>query len=489
MRKFFLLTLSIFFLLRVNGQMELKPGYYAVFFKDKNGTPASLDSPQTFLSQRAIERRKTQNIAFDYRDLPVSSVYLDSLKKYGLKIWSVSKWLNGAVIKIQDSSQIKLLDTLVKKWDFLLPDYSHLIVPKNYKPKPLKPVEIDSSWYTVKIGDSLDYGKANDQNFLINIPALNAMGYTGKGVYTAVLDAGFWNANKIKVFSHLFDTVQSNGQVLGWYDYVDNDSTVFNTGSHGTMALSTIAARSKNMVGGAPDAYFYLFRTEDENTEYKIEEFNWVVAAEKADSLGVDVISTSLGYNDFDDSVSSYTYDDMNGNTAMSTIGADLAAEKGIIVVVSAGNEGDNSWFFITAPGDGDSVLTVGAVAMWGGVASFSSRGPTSDGRIKPDVVADGLFAIVANQRGKIIASAGTSFSAPTVAGLMICLRQAFPDKKNTDLINAVKLSGSSVKHPNYNVGYGIPNGYIAYKILERQKNNDSDQKVPDNTSTTDSNE
>ncbi len=453
-------------------QLLLKPGYYAVFFRDKQGTTASLDSPQTFLSPRAIERRKHFNIPITEQDLPVSQVYLDSLKKYGFQIWEKSKWLNGVVLKIDDSTQLALLDSLVNAWDFLLPNYNHLIVPKDSGKVHFY---VDSALVArfpkdTALAPVYDYGLAEVQNNLVNIPELHSLGYQGQGVVMALLDAGFWNANKIKAFKHLFDGDTTNGEVLGYYDFVHQDTNVFDAAAHGTMALSTIAANdSGNMVGTAPKASFYLFRTEDENSEYKIEEFNWAVGAETADSLGVDEISSSLGYTTFDDSTMNYTYKDLNGNTAISTIAADIAASKGIIVVISAGNEGDNPWHFVSVPADGDSVVAVGAVISFPpySVASFSSRGPTYDGRIKPDVAAVGLFTSVVNQRGKTTISAGTSFSGPTVAGVLACLRGAYPNIGNMDIVKALKMSGSTAFHPNFNVGYGIPNAYLAYEILK----------------------
>ncbi len=474
MRKTVLILSLAFMLTGLHAQVLLKPGYYAVFFKDKKGTVAILDTPLTYLSPKAIERRQMFGIPFTEQDLPVSKVYLDSLKKYGFVIWEKSKWFNGVVLKIDDSLQLKTLDSLIEAWDFLLPDYSHLIKPKTGKPEKLVVDSQDIAYpKDTLIADIFNYGQAREQNILLKVNRLHSLGYTGENVTMALLDAGFLRVDKIPGFEHLFDGDTANGEILGYYDFVENDTTVFNTGSHGTMALSTIAAFDDQMVGTAPYAKFYLFRTEDEKSEYKIEEFNWLVAAEKADSLGVDIISSSLGYNDFDDTTMSYTYQDMNGNTALSTIAADIAASKGILVVISAGNEGSDKWYFITAPADADSVLSVGAVFRGGDfVAFFSSRGPSSDGRIKPEVAAVGVGTAVYSRKGKVTYASGTSFSAPTVAGLTACLKQAFPGKSNMEIIRALEMSGSTALHPNFNVGYGVPNGYLAYQILLHQKEN-----------------
>ncbi len=462
---------------RVFSQVYLKPGYYAVFFKDKQGTRASLDSPQTFLSARALEHRRIYHIPVTEQDLPVSQVYIDSLKKFGFDIWLKSKWLNGVVVRLQDSSQLTLLDSLIRVWDFLLPDYSSMIWPKD---SAKTHYYVDSEFLTkfkldTPLTDVYKYEAALDQDTTLKVNRLHSLGYAGQNVVIAVFDAGFKRVNKIKAFKHLFDGRQDNGELLGVYDFVDKDSSVFGSEQHGTMALSTMAADFKDMVGTAPKASFYLFRTEDESSEYKIEEFNWLVAAETADSLGVDVISSSLGYTTFDDSLMNYSYKDLNGNTAISTIAADIAASKGKIVVISAGNEGDNSWHYLSFPADADSCLAVGAVMSYPPypVAFFSSRGPTYDGRIKPDVAAFGFWAVVVNGLGFVNLQAGTSFSAPQVAGLAACLRSAFPEMSNMDIIKAIKAGASDALHPNFNVGYGIPNAYLSYQILkywQRQK-------------------
>ena len=478
----FLLVLIFCFEQKSFSQILLKPGYYAVFFKDKQGTAYSLDSPQTFLSQRAIEHRKIYGIPITEQDLPVSEVYVDSLKKYGFDIWLKSKWLNGVVVKIADSSQLALLDSLVRAWDFLLPDYSAMIWPKD---SARSHYYVDSAFLSMfksdtSLPDVYDYEAAEDQDTILKVNRLHSLGYAGQNVIIAMFDAGFKRANRLKAFSHLYDGKPENGEVLGVYDFVDKDSTVYSSEQHGTMALSTIAAAYRDMVGTAPRASFYLFRTEDENSEYKIEEFNWLVAAEKADSLGVDIISSSLGYTTFDDSTMNYTYKDLNGNTAISTIAADIAASKGIIVVVSAGNEGDNSWKYVSVPADADSCLAVGAVSSFSPdlIPTFSSRGPTYDGRIKPDVAAIGLFAVVVSGLGVVTLEAGTSFSAPQVAGVAACLRSAFPKMSNMAIIKAIKAGGSNALHPNNVIGYGIPDAYLSYQILkywQSQKSNSTE--------------
>ncbi|MEZ4687971.1 MAG: S8 family serine peptidase [Bacteroidia bacterium] len=264
---------------------------------------------------------------------------------------------------------------------------------------------------------------------------------------------------------------QTNKSVA-WWDFVDNDSTVFREDDHGTNVMSTIGANLPGeMVGMAPHATFILARTEDAGSETKQEEHNWVAALEWADSIGVDVIHSSLGYSEFDQGIGDYTYDDMDGNTAVITRAADLAARKGIIVTTSAGNEGSGSWHYITAPCDGDSVLCAGAINKRYRPSSFSSWGPSSDGRVKPDVTALGSRTTVASRRNYITASDGTSFSGPLIGGLVTCLVQAHPDRSNIDIIEAVRMSGDQYNAPDDRFGYGVPDAAFADSLLSNVKN------------------
>jgi hypothetical protein len=223
-----------------------------------------------------------------------------------------------------------------------------------------------------------------------------------------------------------------------------------------------------SLIGTAPEASYMLFRTEDSNLETLIEEDNWAAAAEYADSAGVDIINSSLGYTIlYDDTLNSHSYADMDGNSTIITKAADLAASRGILVINSAGNSGSNDWYYIGAPADGDSVLSVGAVNAFGDIASFSSRGPSYDGRIKPNVCAQGVLAVVADLDSTIRVANGTSFSAPIIAGLSACLWGAL----STDIINidnmtlfqSIQQSAHLFQNPNDSLGYGIPNFYQAY--------------------------
>jgi len=255
---------------------------------------------------------------------------------------------------------------------------------------------------------------------------------------------------------------------LGTWDFVANEASVNEDNVHGMSCLSTIAANLPGLfVGTAPKSSFYLYRTEDISGEYPIEEQNWVAAAEKADSLGVDVFSVSLGYTTFDNSSFNHDYTDMNGNTTIISKGCDLAAKKGILVVVAAGNEGNGAWKYITAPADADSVLAVGAVNTARQVAGFSSYGPSSDGQIKPDVAAVGQGAVIANQNtGGPVFNNGTSYACPIMAGIVSCLWQAFPEVNNMTIIDEVRKSSDRANMPDDRTGYGVPNAKKAFVSL-----------------------
>ena len=446
----------------VNAQYQVYPGKYAVKFTDKNFSNYLVSKPDEFLSQKALERRKKFSIDVNTQDLPVSQLYVDSLKKMGFEIHGVSKWLNCAIV-ICDSAKI----TELKNISFV--DYNYNWRKKSpktpYNPDLTRPKFKKEK--NVNTASTLKYGKSANQNEMLNIQMLHNQGFKGQGVVIALLDAGFYHANVLPAFKQAFD----NGHFLGAYDFVDRDTTVFGSDTHGMNALSCIVANIPNeFIGTAPEASFYLFRTEDGATENIIEEFNWAMAAEKADSLGVDLIHSSLGYNDFDDDTKTYQVEDIDGNTAISTIAADIAASKGIVVTVSAGNEGDEPWRYVSSPADADSILGVGAVDKNRKLAYFSSRGPTADNRVKPDACAKGLSTAVEGASGHTTTSNGTSFSGPVLAGAVTCLIQAHPKASPMDIINAVRAAGDRYNNPDGDYGYGIPDFYIAHKILLQKK-------------------
>ena len=452
---------SIFFvlgLLTCCSSLIAQERVWVVFTDKGEQITERLSNPHTFLSAEALARRNAQGLAIDATDLPVSSAYLTSLQQYPLQILSTSRWLNAAAVALTPNLKEELADLCFVKE---IRPMGQLVTTGYSADTPV--TTIQNSPITRPQANVFDYGKANVQNTMIRVPELHNKGFTGKGVRVAIFDSGFDGVDQISVF----DSIRANGQIIATYDFVDGDSNVYGDHSHGTQVLSTIAANQPGeMVGTAPHASFVLCRTEISGTETRQEEYNWVAAMEWVDSIGVDIIHTSLGYSEFDSEAESYTYEDMDGNTAITTRAADLAAKKGIIVTVSAGNEGNAQWHYITAPCDGDSVICVGSVDRFNKRSGFSSFGPTSDGRIKPDVVAMGSQTIVASPRGYTHPSFGTSFSGPLVAGLVACVRQAHPDRPHMDIVQAIRMSGDQYSMPDAEYGYGIANAARADSLL-----------------------
>jgi len=322
--------------------------------------------------------------------------------------------------------------------------------------------------------NDLEYGMSINQIKMMNGHILHNMGFKGEGMQIAVLDAGFYRVDSLPAF----DSLWANDQILGTKDFVRGGEVSFNTSQHGMQVLSTMGGYLPGkLIGTAPKANYWLLRSEDASTEYIIEEFNWARAAEYADSVGADVVNTSLGYSDFNDKTQSHRYQDLDGNTTPISRAADWAAERGMLVVVSAGNEGYSSWSYITAPADADSIITVGAVSASGEYAYFSSVGYTPDGRIKPDVVAQGLWSVVQGTSGNASVSNGTSFSAPILCGAVTCLWQSHPDISNMDIKKALIASGHQYTNPDSLLGYGIPDFGKAYLYLKEMTQKDSTQE------------
>lgn len=431
-----------------------------VMFTDKGDTQALSPREKPMLSAASLARRNAMGIGFDASDLPVYSPYVDALRAKGFKVLSVSRWLNAAVVEMP-AAQREALDAFcfvreVRPVRTLQQARARMSV-QELPAVLLQPARRYNST------DAFDYGEATHQNTMLNIRPLHERGFSGRGVRVAVFDSGFDGADTLDVF----DSLWAQKRIIGWRDFVDGDKDVFRDDSHGTQVLSTIAANLPgDMVGMAPHASFLLCRTENARSETQQEEHNWVRAMEWADSIGVDVIHTSLGYSEFDNEAESYTHEDLNGRTAIVSRAAALAARKGIIVTTSAGNEGDGSWGRITAPCDADSILCVGAVDRYGKYSRFSSYGPSADGRVKPDVVAMGSRTTVASPRNYLTSSDGTSFSGPLVGGMVACLRQAHPKRSNLEIIEAVRLSGDQFNFPDEKYGYGIPNAAFADSLL-----------------------
>jgi len=429
--------------------------YYWITFKDKSGTPFQLNHPESFLSKRAIDRRIRQGIAIDQSDLPVSPVYLDTLINRGATLVHTSKWLNGATITTADTT---LIERIAKLPFVTSAQLSKPALPKKSVILKFREEEISGTF------NPADYGQSINQLTQLNGQYLHNLGFRGEGVQVAILDAGFWHVNVITAF----DSLRNAGRILGTRDFVDPTSDIYEQHTHGMSVLSCMAGNlSTTLIGTAPDASYYLFRTEDALTEYPIEEDNWVAAAELADSLGVDVINSSLGYFLFDDPSMNYSYADMNGHKTRVTQGANMAFQKGILVFTSAGNEGNNVWRHIIAPSDGENVIGVAAVDKDGVRATFSSVGPAFGGAIKPNVAAMGSFTYLITSKEEAGYSSGTSFSSPVLAGMGACLLQSNPYSPAKLVKEAIEHSASIYTKPDSLSGYGIPDFEKADKYLK----------------------
>ncbi|HYG38173.1 MAG TPA: S8 family serine peptidase [Cytophagales bacterium] len=441
----FIFILSFFSFLPVDAQR------YFIYLEDKNGSEYSLERPHDFLTEKAIQRRLKQNIAVTERDLPVSTNYIDQIKSEGGKVVFKSRWLNGVLVEASEEVYAK-----IKALPFVKEDQDLSFKRKRVASKGKSSLKSYKSFEE-------DYGTSLLQNQMLGIDAMHEDGYYGEGITIAVLDAGFYKANEFSLFDSLF----KNGRVVATYDFVNREKEVFEDDSHGMQVLSVMSGyTSGGLIGGAYKSDYVLLKTEEVGTETREEEIFWLAGAEFADSLGADILTSSLGYNTFDNPDDNYTYADLDGNTALITKAADHAASVGMLVVVSVGNEGNDSWGTLTLPADGDSVLAVGAVNDKGEYATFSSRGNTADNRIKPEVVALGVGTVVGNSFGGISKNNGTSFSSPLIAALAAGLWEAFPDLTNMELMELIKKSGNNAQSPDSLFGYGIPN-YLAAKKLQ----------------------
>ena len=426
---------------------------YAVHYRYKPETSYNLEVPGMLLSEKALDRRAREGVAADSTDLPVSPKYIASIRPLVYNIQYHSKWLNASVVVATEEQMAEVAalpfvrETVLVGRGFYADTYdgkkASLSIPVSIRLKSRKT-------------DTYDF-----QNEILGIPAMHEAGFTGAGVTIAVFDAGFANVDKISGMEHLFE----QDRIVATRDFVTPGAVdVFRVDGHGTASLSVMAAfEPGQLVAGAYGADYILCITEDVQSEYKIEEYNWVRAAEFADSLGADIINSSLGYNSFDDASMNYVHEDLDGKTAIITRGAALAAQKGILVVSSAGNEGNGSWKTITAPADAEGILAVGSVTSQLGKSSFSSTGPTADGRIKPDLVALGSGVTVWRQADSPGSSSGTSFSSPQVAALAAGLWQAKPEWTRAQLIEQLLQSGSQSEDPDSELGYGVPNFLDAY--------------------------
>ena len=432
-----------------------------VFFKDKPNSATFIATPLTMLSQRSLDRRAKQKIDIDLKDVPVDASYFSQLKNAtGITVLAKSKWLNAIHVQgsQSDINSLKSTFSFVEKIEFA----NRTLNAKGAVNQT--PSTITKRNKFSEASTSFNYGVATNQIEMLKGDYLHEEGFTGAGMHIAVIDAGFPNVNTLGAFKRLRD----NNQILGGYDFVDRSTNFYTGHNHGTKVLSDIGAYVEGeFVGTAPDASFYLFRTEDASNESPLEESLWVEAAEKADSLGVDVINTSLGYTTFDNANYNYSYEDMDGKTTFISRGAEIGASRGMILVNAAGNEGNDPWKYMGAPADAPSVFTVGAVNSAGTIASFSSFGPTYDNRVKPDVLAQGQGVFIISHTSNLsYASSGTSFASPVMAGVVACFWQAFPNLTNMQIMQRIRESADRYNNPNAQYGYGIPNFQSAYSTV-----------------------
>ncbi len=428
---------------------------FRVYLNGKGEAGYAIDKPEAFLSQEAIQRRQRRNIPITAADFPISPDYLQQLTACGGEVMTQSKWFSTVVISATDSTIADRLKTLAivdsVKWVW---KGTRKVSNPNTDPSTER---LSPSKAPLKS----PYGYAETQIDMLKGIKLHTSGFRGEGMRVAVIDAGFLHVDRITAFESM--------KLIGTHNVVYPGQTVYDSDSHGTKVLSCLAANLPGwMVGTAPEAFYLLIKSEDSDSEYPIEEDYWTAAVEYADSVGVDVISSSLGYFKYDAPELSYQPTDLDGRTALISRAASVAGEKGILLFTSAGNEGDGSWEKITVPADAFNVLTVGSVTEKKKKSAFSSIGYTTDGRIKPDVVAMGTSSCLINPNGDIQFGNGTSFATPILAGLSVCLWQALPTLTNQEIIMLLQETATQAKKPDAELGYGIPNLQKAYKKGKR---------------------
>ncbi|TXD82776.1 S8 family serine peptidase [Subsaximicrobium wynnwilliamsii] len=417
-----------------------------VYLTDKPNVEASINNPISILTQQAIDRKTDQGIAIDVRDVPVNEAYITQLKNAeGITVYAKSKWFNSVYVRGSETD----ISALMTDFDF--------VATIDFADAELNALSRSTiSYNKFEIEETLvnfNYGNTQNQVEMIGVDDLHLSDFTGEGIIVAVMDSGFPNVNTMGAFQRLRD----NADLLGGYDFVDRTENVydFNQNDHGTKVLSDMAGFIQDQfVGTAPDASYYVFRTEDIFSETPVEEAYWVEAAERADSLGVQVINTSLGYKTYDNPNYSHSDADLNGSTTFITRGANVANEKGILVITSAGNSGQAG---VGAPADATGVLSVAAVDAEGNYVAFSSQGSAFQATQKPDVAAQGFAAAVINLNNATVYNNGTSFSSPILAGGIASLLQALPNTSHEDIKALVRMSASQYENPDFLLGYGIP--------------------------------
>jgi serine protease AprX len=452
--------------------VNAQPGQrYVLQLADKSNNQCNVSQPQQFLSAKSIERRSKQGIAIDSFDLPITSSYLNQIEATGVKIIARSKWLNLVVVQSDSSALLQQAYSLP-----FVKNYRRIFV--DHRSSTLNSKFSSENFVISASSTNGEYGTGFNQADMISAPALHKMGFKGAGITIAVLDNGFFNVDRLESFNNVMPRIK------GTWDFVADEELVYNKGSHGTYVLSCIAANLPGkMLGTGYEADFYLFVTEDNGGETILEEYNWAEGAETADSIGVDIFSTSLGYTEFDDDSLNHDYGQMTGDSTPITKAANIAASRGILVINSAGNEGQKNWKYIGAPADGKNVLSIGAVDDKGKTVAFSSYGPNASGQLKPEVCTKGAGSAVIGTDGNVGTNNGTSFSCPIMSGGAACLWQAFPNKTAAEVKLAIEQSArayyadsilpdTTINFLNpdtfyYRYGYGIPDLNMAYWILK----------------------
>lgn len=433
------------------------PTKYWVKFKNKNGSPYSVSNPSAYLSAKSIARRTNQGIAIDMTDIPVNQTYINQVNATGAQVFQRSKWLNAAIVIISNPTQLTAINSLTCV-------LSSSPVARIHTSKPDEDIKpLAQSFKRSEVTTGYNYGPSFSQVNQIGADCMHDLGYRGQNMVIAVIDAGFEQAD----VNPVFDSLRNEGRILGTRDYVMGNTLVYEDYLHGANCLSLMAGNTPGqLIGTGPKASYWLLRSEDALTEKIIEENNWVVAAEFADSVGADITTTSLGYTTFDISSQDHVYADLNGKTSVASIAATMASRKGMFVLNAAGNEGGGPWTYIGVPADADSICTVGSVNSGGFHSNFSSIGPTSDGRIKPDLSSMGENSYVCSPGYNFGTGSGTSYATPILAGAVACLWQANPTKTNMQILQALKATASQSASPDNNYGWGIPNMCAAHNYL-----------------------